>query len=284
MDRQLEAHDATIRRLRRQLAQRRQSQSRWAVAQHLAMLVDDGCETALLFLRRRSRPGEGRSDDVRRLREWRRTISEASWWASLERPMPRHTAAAFESAELFLAECGLHEWVRGQNLRKGTAPMTGLLLRHVAECTEGRVRHELPPRTAHTKKAAYQWLRRWRRRWRVSLGHIPVRDELSVDLRCRKAPSEVTKIPSTIQRLSQKGVHNTAPFSGPRDMQRDPRESKKRPHFCTVSPQNTGGDGHVALEPDAPQDGFRGETEARHQHGRDVRATTAGQHRGMLGC
>lgn len=144
--------------------------------------------------------------------------------------------------------------------------MTGLLLRQAAGSGDGTGRRDLAPRAAMTKKAAYQWLRRWRTAGASAWAAFPVRDDLPADLRRQKAPPGAAKIRSTIGRPTKKGVQHTAPYSGPRGMLINPQGPKMRPHFLAEFPGKSETDGDMALEPDAAQNGVRGQTPPRRQH------------------
>jgi hypothetical protein len=108
---------------------------------------------------------------------WRRDVSKETLdrhAKSVDTPSQRAAAACVKR---FLAENSLHEWVQTQNLSKGIAPVTGVILQDLHKHGlqgPGRVTDE------HERKykSSLQFLRRWRKRWGVRHGTIPVGDEL----------------------------------------------------------------------------------------------------------
>lgn len=254
--------DLEIRRLHRQQQRRNQvPPATWAAAQHLALAIDDGCATAVQYLRRWPADEENLRCAVARLTAWRREVDDATLSAALERPLPRRAARAASAADAFLREQQLHEWVRRQNIGHGVAPMTGVLLRAIRSARASNGAVGVAGRPAATKKVDFQWLRRWRRRWRVTLGRIPCRDEVPPADRRAKAHPEGPKSPPAIRPPAQKWVHIAAPFLGPPiptttgGVQKtapifSQRTKKNAPKTTDTAPQ---GDRHVALEPDVAQ-------------------------------
>ena len=100
-----------------------------------------------------------------------------------EGPLPR---PCFAAARRFLHDTELLDWVQDQNVHRGVAPTSQLLLRHLrvrAACESGQVTTELPrPRPLPSTK----WIQRWRKRFGARLGKLPVRERLPVEVaRCK---------------------------------------------------------------------------------------------------
>ena len=126
-----------------------------------------------------------------KLRTWWR---ESSWGArrlhiNVEGADPKKKWAVAR-ARRFLAECNLDIWLERQNLRKGITPMSSLVLE--------KGNHGLRiygVARARTRKAGFQWLRRWRHRHGVRLKRLrpldtPTDEELAQKARVRGQPGD----------------------------------------------------------------------------------------------
>ena len=169
------------------------SKAEWNVARVLLVLRGGEPTAAMDYLRRGSR-GKDRaavvSDTVEAdLRTWWR---ESPWGArrlliNIDGAV-RKKKWAVAKARRFLAECNLDIWLEDQNMRKGITPMSSLVLE--------KGNHGL--RTygvacARTRKAGFQWLRRWRHRHGVRLKRLrpldtPTDEELAQKARVRGQP------------------------------------------------------------------------------------------------
>ena len=169
------------------------SKAEWNVARVLVVLRGGEPTAAMDYLRRGSR-GKDRAavvtDTVEaELRTWWR---ESSWGArrlliNVE-GADRKKKWAIGKARRFLAECNLDMWAEWQNMSKGITPMSSLVL--------AKGNHELRiygVACARTRKAGFQWLRRWRRRHGVRLKRLrpcdaPRGEELREKARVRGQP------------------------------------------------------------------------------------------------
>jgi len=71
-------------------------------------------------------------------------------------------------------EFELYNWVAHQNLSKGLAPTSKILLEHQSTSPLRAARGRPLPKP----KSNFQWARRWRRRWDISLGRFANRETL----------------------------------------------------------------------------------------------------------
>ena len=169
------------------------SKAEWKVATVLVVLRGGEPTAAMDYLRRRYR-GKDRaavvSDTIEeKLRTWWR---ESSWGA--RRLLINVDGAdgkkkwAVAKARRFLAECNLDIWLERQNMTKGITPMSSLVL--------DKGNHGLRiygVACARTRKAGFQWLRRWRHRHGVRLRRlrpldVPTDEELAEKARVRGQP------------------------------------------------------------------------------------------------
>ena len=169
------------------------SKAEWMVATVLVVLRGGEPTAAMDYLRRRYR-GKDRaavvSDTIEeKLRTWWR---ESSWGA--RRLLINVDGAdgkkkwAVAKARRFLAECNLDIWLERQNMTKGITPMSSLVL--------DKGNHGLRiygVACARTRKAGFQWLRRWRHRHGVRLRRlrpldVPRDEELAEKARVRGQP------------------------------------------------------------------------------------------------
>ena len=95
-------------------------------------------------------------------------------------PTTRQEQAALERAKKYLAESGLCDWVTSQNVEKGIAPMSSVVLDQMRSRSLTR---------SVKRKNELQWLRRWRRRWNLKLGTFVPREVVAADEAQRKATS-----------------------------------------------------------------------------------------------
>ena len=169
------------------------SKAEWNVARVLVVLRGGEPTAAMDYLRRGARCKDRAAvmtDAVEaKVRTWWR---ESSWGArrlliNVDGADPKKKWAVAKTRR-FLAECNLDIWVEDQNMRKGITPMSSLVLEkgkhalriHGASC-------------ARTRKAGFQWLRRWRRRHGVRLKRLrpldtPTGEELTAKARVRGQP------------------------------------------------------------------------------------------------
>ena len=90
----------------------------------------------------------------------------------LAHPMTRRRSTLPACADAFLSEARLcADWVEEQNVQKGIAPVTGVLLK---ECRERLCRRPM------RRQSELQWLRRWPRRWAIAFGGFQSRDTMDV--------------------------------------------------------------------------------------------------------
>ena len=110
--------------------------------------------------------------------------------AAADRAEPTNPEA-LRKAESFLVDYGLHRYVRQQNLRKGVAPTTQMVLerKHFAEH-----RHDgaiLQPMSHHAGHAnGRSWAFRWRARWQVQVKALRAMEDISLADRRAKAQNE----------------------------------------------------------------------------------------------
>ena len=157
----------------------------WGTACLLHWSAEGGLDTALHFLVQ-SLPMHA--------------ISEEEWTGKLEAALERTPqdervrlttlpATVMERrrlhrAQKWMKESDLHEWLEQQNVGKGIAPVSSVLLQEANRLLGAAVEG---PRGAPSRKSRLQWLRRWRRRWRVRLGRVQAADRPSADACARKA-------------------------------------------------------------------------------------------------
>ena len=106
--------------------------------------------------------------------------SETSRLRMTTAPATKQEQAALERAKTYFAELGLCDRVTSQNVRKGIALMSGVVLDQM------RSRSLMP---SVQRKHGLQWLRRWRRRWSLKLGTFVPREIVAADEAQRKATS-----------------------------------------------------------------------------------------------
>ena len=151
----------------------------WAVARVIAVLTHPDVGPAVDFIVRRKPKFEGSRDCLeRKLQSFCDGRSEEERQLMMAGPMTKKDAALRARAETFLAERHLCAWVEEQNVQKGIAPLSGVLL----EQTRGRL-----GRRGMKRKSELQWLRRWRRRWGVTWGSFQSRDTVTVECGQKKA-------------------------------------------------------------------------------------------------
>lgn len=109
-----------------------------------------------------------------------------SWWVSLPPPARQiwlddltSTGAgkfALRVARKFALETSLHDWVEDQNLGKGVAPCTKVVL---DVCTTKRIAGR---RCGYTlpagRRSRWQWMHRFRQTWGVGLGRFQEREQI----------------------------------------------------------------------------------------------------------
>ena len=169
------------------------SKAEWNVATVL-MVLRGGEPTAAMDYLRRGRRGRDRAAVVNdtvaeKLRAWWR---ESSWGArrlhiNVDGANPKKKWAVAR-ARRFLAECNLDIWLERQNMRKGITPMSSLVLE---KGNHGLRMYGVA--CARTRKAGFQWLRRWRHRHGVRLKRLrpldtPTDEELAQKARVRGQP------------------------------------------------------------------------------------------------
>ena len=175
-----------LRRARKQL-KRRQAvrQMHLEVSRFLALIANDGCQTAAAYLARRW-PDEstlGEAVAVMAANRAELSPSDVAWEAQL--PRPKRTTEVACEAEKFLREARLFQWVESQNMERGLAPASGTLSA-LAISGEAAASIVLRPKCTR-RQSSKQWMRRWRRRWEVSLGKIPIREQMPPDVQRAKA-------------------------------------------------------------------------------------------------
>ena len=172
--------NATLRRARKRAATKDHvPAAMWETACVIALLGHPDVKAAGSFLvakkprlHRRLRSLEAELDVVSR------ETSEAARVRKTTAPTTKQERAALERAQNFLAEAGLNDWVAEQNVAKGIAPMSGVVMDHMR-------RTNLRPSVK--RKNDLQWLRRWRRRWNLTLGTFVNRELVGAAEAQRKA-------------------------------------------------------------------------------------------------
>lgn len=151
----------------------------WGVACAIICLTHPDIDPAVQFLlsqRERLRPHE---ESLReQLRRVYTELPEATRERMAKEPETEIERRRLRLAQQFLREARLCAWVEAQNVDKGIAPMSSVVLAQ-KEC-EGL--HQ-----GGSRGSQLQWLRRWRKKWRVTLGHFQWRDSVQVDVAQRKA-------------------------------------------------------------------------------------------------
>ena len=176
----LGALQAELRRARRKVSRKEAvPEATWAVARAIAVLTHPDVGPAVDFIVRREAKFEGSRDSLeRKLQSFCDGRSEEERQLMMAGPMTKKDAALRARAEKFLAETRLCAWVEEQNVQKGIAPLSGVLL----EQCRGRL-----GRPSVKRKSELQWLRRWRRRWGVTWGSFQSRDTVSLECGQKKA-------------------------------------------------------------------------------------------------
>lgn len=95
-------------------------------------------------------------------------------------------ASVRKTASRFLQEHQLHEWIRCQNVDKGVAPSTRLIMRHMLLSRQTSGEDTNCRRKWESEQASMKWLQRFRRRWGVTLGTFPARETLSLETMRKK--------------------------------------------------------------------------------------------------
>ena len=169
--------EETTRRLRAaRKAHRRETRvpaGRWSVAKVIMALRDGEPTAAANYLQRTVRgKGEAARDgraDEELLRGWWRCATVAEKEAVLAvTDAEKQKKRAVTEGRRVLAESDLESWVRDQNIRKGISPMSSVVLERA-----NRALGKAGVAGARTRKAGFQWLRRWRRRWGLRLRKLP---------------------------------------------------------------------------------------------------------------
>ena len=150
------------------------SKCQWNVATALTVMRGGEPTAALDYLRGTCQGEERAPLVIATLEEKLRTWWRAASWRSRRLLIDVEGADAKKKwvvakARRFLAECYLERWLEDQNIRIGITPMSSLVLE--------KGKHELRIHgiaSAKTRKAGFQWLRRWRRRCGVRLRELPV--------------------------------------------------------------------------------------------------------------
>jgi hypothetical protein len=88
----------------------------------------------------------------------------------------------------FQRDYKLHQWVHEQNVMKGMAPTTHLMVRHIRLQDPSIEPFAMPNWRTALPRTACRWVQRWRHRWALRRGCLPSRDKLSVDVMRLKAP------------------------------------------------------------------------------------------------
>ena len=144
----------------------------WAVACQIAVLTHPDLRPAVDFIVRRSPrfadKAEGLEAELHRFHDG---LCEDDRMGMLAHPMIRRQSILRARADAFLSEMHLCDWVEKQNVQKGIAPVSGVLLKLCRQ----RLR-----RPAMTRKYEPQWLRRWRRRWAITFGSFQSRDTVDM--------------------------------------------------------------------------------------------------------
>ena len=176
----LGALQGELRRAKRKVSrQEAVPEATWAVARVIAVLTHPDVGPAVDFIVRRKPKFEGSRDSLeRKLHSFCGGRSEEERQLMMAGPMTKKDAALRARAETFLAETRLCAWVEEQNVQKGIAPLSGVLL----EQCRGRL-----GRRRLKRKSELQWLRRWRRRWGVTWGSFQSRDTVTVECGQKKA-------------------------------------------------------------------------------------------------
>ena len=94
---------------------------------------------------------------------------------------------AMRKAEQFLLDYSLHRYVREQNMQKGVAPTTQMVLerKHFNENRhEGAAQQPMSHHAGHTKGRSWAW--RWRSRWQVQWKAMRAIEDISVPERRAK--------------------------------------------------------------------------------------------------
>ena len=179
----------------------------WNVATVLMVLRGGEPTAAIDYLRvacrRKDRAAAVSPTVEEKLRSWWRETSAATkrLLINVEGAAAKKKWAVAK-ARRFLAEGNLDMWVERQNMKKGIAPMSSLVLE--------KGRHELRIAgiaAAKTRKGGLQWLRRWRRRCGVRLKKLaaldtPTEEEIAQKVRVRGQPGS--------RRLGGRGQANSA--------------------------------------------------------------------------
>ena len=119
--------------------------------------------------------------------------------ATLERVAARHAATAaatlldiasgigglehkvLQEAQQFWQDWKLRRWVEAQNVSKGLAPTSALLVRHLCANAPQYTSLGNTPWNCRRGAAAKKWLQRFRRRWQLVRGRFPARDKVPLE-------------------------------------------------------------------------------------------------------
>ena len=131
----------------------------------------------LHFTRASAGKSAGVPKTVETLLAWYNDASDEDkqgYTAGSEKPL---LAASVRCAERFLGEQRLHAWSERQNLDKGIAPLSTVVLQQKRKLDSTAAC--LANADAVTHKSCLQWARRWRRRWGIRMGRVGVREHVA---------------------------------------------------------------------------------------------------------
>ena len=157
---------------------------------------------------------------------WRATLTTAKEDDCFKGGGKKARSSQLNSARKFIAEHRLHTWVESENMDKGIAPPSRLIIekkRDLEQLQDTELDCLPPPLNNKGKK----WLKRWRQRWRIAIGTIGkqrliephvMQEKESI---CSRPPLvnppylEIINLAPTFQTPFGKGVLLAAPNLGP---------------------------------------------------------------------
>ena len=171
------------RRLRRRTVL---SQTIWQTTCCIFAIMHPNVVPALVFFRRKIEDAADTDAELAgRLQHWWAQNYQADTLRVVLEPVSNQGKLQKKTALSFLKDWELHEWIEKNNVDKGIAPCSAVVLREFrVPAVESEPSASLAGAAKH--KHRLQWLRRFRRRWSIELGDFAAREALPPEAARRK--------------------------------------------------------------------------------------------------
>jgi hypothetical protein len=168
------------------------SQYRFGILTFIIALSGWTSRAAMLYIAHANLLEGKKEEEAERIRlkleTWLANVSDEQKGAMLISGGPPIRASQFRTAEKFVKEMHLHDWVEQENIVKGIAPASRTVLdalEAITSCKDiASVMESLPP---PIKKKQRKWLSQWRSRWGVAISSIEPRCLLEPAIMLEKA-------------------------------------------------------------------------------------------------